>query len=230
MKQQARHILAYIGINLWAQKDVRTQRIGEQIDRFKYKHQDNAITIDPVPAIPVTQTIKPNITRTDTPTTAEDGDDLDNITSKIPTQVNNNFHLQGVRIGSWILIVDIYAMDDEQIQLWHAMTHAMAKHAHEHNMPYHTHNVIYPLVSDDYAEHRMLNAAQEVFVGFMFALNVSDSVAEGLSNHTNGQTKSVFLTPIPLGITHHSDTHLPTLADMLANPTLKKTLWIAITA
>ena len=137
---------------------------------------------------------------------------------------DGRFHLQGVRMGGWVLVVDVYAMSDEEIQMWHALTHALATHAHTRpSMLYHTHEVIYPLVIDDYAEHQSLSPAHGVFVGFMFALT-----SRGVDVHA-GQPKVVFLSAIPQGLHHSNDAKLPTLIDMLANPILKKSLWSAIT-
>lgn len=129
------------------------------------------------------------------------------------------FHLQGIRYGLWVLMADLYGLDDELVSMWQSLKHALAQHAKNHERVYDVHEVRYPMTSDDYPEHRYLLPAEGVFLGFLFKLNASDDDVK------------VSLTSLPplAQIEQQNLQSVPTLAQMASNPDLKNILWHMIT-
>lgn len=130
------------------------------------------------------------------------------------------FHLQGVRFGRWILLIDGYGLDDELLALWQSFKTALSNHIKHHGGSYHTHEVVYPMISanNDYKEHHHLLPAQSVCWGFLFGLGADENSVVAP------------LTALPEVFEWQSIERLPTLAQMLQNPALKKSLWAQVVA
>lgn len=133
----------------------------------------------------------------------------------VPEVASVTFHLQGIRYGSWVLMADLYGLDDELMSMWQSLKHALAQHAKNHQRAYDVHEVRHPMTQDDYPEHQHLLPAEGVFLGFLFKLQAGDDdiIAS--------------LTPLPTlkQIEQQNLQNVPTLAQMAENTALKNVLW-----
>lgn len=133
------------------------------------------------------------------------------------------FHLQGVRFGRWVLAVDVLGLDDEMMSVWQSLQQALIKHANQHSISHHSHEAHYPMVNadNDYKEHRHLMPANAVFWGFLFGLGVG----------VDTECQLAYLTALPDGLSEFDTCvkHLPSLDELIKQPTLKKQLWANIT-
>lgn len=135
-------------------------------------------------------------------------------------QSDIRFYLQGLRFGYWVIIVDILSMNGEEQALWQSLKNALARELQKQN----THQNInaiyreihYPLVKNEFRADVVLNPAQHTFDGFIIGFGASVP---------NQRVQVAFLTNMPQGIIAPTSHHLPTISDMMANPTLKKTFW-----
>lgn len=135
-------------------------------------------------------------------------------------QQNIQFYLQGLRFGHWVIIVDMLAMTMAEQVLWQSLKNALARELQKQNAHQHIHTayreIHYPLVKNEFRADVVLNPAQHTFDGFIIGFGAS---------MPNQMVQVAFLTHTPQGIIAPTTHHLPTIADMTANPTLKKAFW-----
>lgn len=128
---------------------------------------------------------------------------LESISSQIPTEISVTiapFDLQAGRYGDWVLLVDIQALTNDSQKLWQNITQALSISCETSSFPI--------CAGMDTAE--LANAS---LAGYIFKIGRSENIEVAV------------LTALPEGLTHPSFTAVPTLADMLADATLKRQLW-----
>lgn len=84
------------------------------------------------------------------------------------------YHLKGVRFGRWVLVVDLQYIDTDVHSVWLSLCEALERQAQTTNLPYRTHEIHYPLVKDDYAEHQGFAPANQACLGFVLGLAMPD--------------------------------------------------------
>lgn len=201
---QNRHILSMIGIPVWASRTHTTERVPVMGDRLgqkpidgvmgnhdgddgyngydghdSYDHDeidkhddvaDNAINM-PTSHTPNVATTKqvadsPNTPQVATPQTT-------NPPISVP-KLDIRYHLKGVRFGRWVLVVDLQYIDTDVHSVWLSLCEALERQAQTANLPYRTHEIHYPLVKDDYAEHQGFAPANQACLGFILGLAMPD--------------------------------------------------------
>ncbi|WP_066803135.1 hypothetical protein [Moraxella oblonga] len=95
------------------------------------------------------------------------------MTTPIP-KVDIRYHLKGVRFGRWVLVVDLQFLDTDVHSVWLSLCEALERQAQAANLPYRTHEIRYPLVKDDYAEHQDFAPANQACLGFVLGLAMPD--------------------------------------------------------
>ncbi|MDO4895928.1 MAG: hypothetical protein Q3971_01090 [Moraxella sp.] len=237
---QSRHILARLGVGLWAGRVCHTQKIPTVPDGFSNPRLHHLITrhkpsrtnqtppqdtANPPPRPPPLPVV-PKIIEQDTHTHDVPIVQPAVITPPLPDEppptlkVGVRFYLQGIRYGRWVLMADILGLDDELVSIWHSLKNALANHAIRQQINYVAHEAHYPMINadSDYREHHDLLPADAVFWGFLFGLGADDGIGVAC------------LTPLPDVVTEQQFKQVPTLSQMHANPTLKKQLWAMITS
>lgn len=135
-------------------------------------------------------------------------------------QQNIQFYLQGLRFRHWVIIVDILSMNGEEQALWQSLKNALAREIQKQNAHQNINAIYreihYPLVKNEFRADVVLNPAQHTFDGFIIGFGASVP---------NQRVQVAFLTNMPQGIIAPTSYHLPTISDMMANPTLKKIFW-----
>lgn len=95
------------------------------------------------------------------------------IITPIP-KLDIRYHLKGVRFGRWVLVVDLQYIDTDVHSVWLSLCEALERQAQTANLPYRTHEIHYPLVKDDYAEHQGFAPANQACLGFVLGLAMPD--------------------------------------------------------
>lgn len=130
-----------------------------------------------------------------------------------------HYHVQGVRFGQWVLVVDRAMMDIPACALWSSLLAALQTKSNQAGVPYGDHQVQYPLIKND-SQHQSALLAKQVFAGFLLRLMGVGS-----------PLKLVYLTSLADTINCPPSAHvLPTIDEMIANPKLKKKLWQTLMA
>lgn len=252
---QNRHILNLLGVSLWVNKqsisNPSISHIPAMIDRFynprlahllpemaqtpndtnELYHQknnddnrDNHAPIDN-PAIHIKELLPKKVHDThQNHRHSEDNHQTISLPKITPPsqneQPNIQFYLQGLRFGHWVIIVDILSMNGEEQALWQSLKNALARELQKQNAHQNINAIYreihYPLVKNEFRADVVLNPAQHTFDGFIIGFGASVP---------NQRVQVAFLTHMPQGIIAPTSHHLPTISDMMANPTLKKTFW-----
>lgn len=126
------------------------------------------------------------------------------------------FGLFGVRYGDWVLIADEAFLNQHTYGLWTALINALKKH-NPNTLPLH---IGYPLVANDYPEYQHYHQGTMVLLGFLIRL---------CYDVERTPLKVAFLTPISQGIhfgaLQEYIKNVPSLEQIVHNPTLKHHLW-----
>ena len=249
---QSRHILALIGIDRWVDRACQSYTMPKLADGFNNPRIQHLIPQKTKPITPHIDEKTSFVKFVPAPNTDAQKSLSDTLPSLLPSldvmvspqtklqtklqvtpqiapQIQNTilksdirFHLQGVRFGNWVLVVDLLGLDDELIMIWRSLKQALATHAHQHSIYHHDHEAYYPMmnVDNDYAEHKNLVPADGVFWGFLFGLSIDDG------------TQLAYLTTLPDGLPDVLDecmNKLPSLDELAKQPTLKKQFWESVT-
>lgn len=254
---QSRHILGQLGVRLWASRACASQsvpaircRLNPRLEHLLVKRVERTQEDAPAPAPTPSSNLAlmPDAVPTISQPTSNDTKDNISVLSDVPDTTPKaltptilptpahppksesappiasmatslRFHLQGVRFGKWVLTVDLVRLDDELVFVWQSLKSALENHAKQHHISHHTHEVHYPMISvdNDYKEHHHLLPAEGVCWGFLFGLGADDD------------SRLLCLSAMPDAFAHQCSHNAPTLAQMLSEPTLKKTLWQMLT-
>lgn len=131
------------------------------------------------------------------------------------------YHIQAIVLSHWIFIADEYILqqDSRLVELWHNIGQSMAGKFLRLQFPlvHESHNA--PLLSQNKADSHAMSQlfANEVaglasFSGFIHA-------------HLRATMQVGYLTPLPPILLRYPMQALPTLSQMLENPSLKRELW-----
>lgn len=136
--------------------------------------------------------------------------------------ISISYVLEGVRVGGWVLVVDISILEYDEKLIWASLKVALSNWASNHNIFFLAESLRYPL-GDDLDRSAVL--AQKCLDGFVMRLCMAGDV-------TNFEmVKLAFLSDLSDGINcFNNKVALPHLSEMHQNNQAKLTLWHAITA
>lgn len=125
------------------------------------------------------------------------------------------YQLKGVRFGRWVLVIDMQYVDTDVHSVWLSLCEALERQAQRTHAPYRTHDISYPLVHDDYAEHQDFAPANHACLGFVLGLAMPElaSVQIGL------------LTPLTAGLSIDNALTLTDIRLLARHDELKKAFW-----
>lgn len=123
------------------------------------------------------------------------------------------YELDGVRVGEWVLVVDVGVIGREEQSVWMSLKSALSTWADEHKVNFHTHHIRYPM-SDELVVSQSL--AQKCFDGFVLRLQMMGDFTQ----------KVAFLSALVDDVDYFGESvALPMLSQMTQNPSDKKVLW-----
>lgn len=232
---QNRHILSMMGISLWAKKSHATTHVHHVCDRMSNPRLARILDMVipqamPEPLVLVdkdeichklqhlnqpSSQLPQSLDLTNVPKQPSD-DAKPTPVSPPPALADIRYQLQGVRYRDWLVVVDMTHLDTNAQSLWFSLSQALTNHAQTHGLAWRVHEVAYPFVEDDYAEHQNFTPAQDVFLGFMIGLALPNALSA---------FRVAFLTPLPDGIDYLVSHDLPSIDDMIKNANHKRALW-----
>ncbi|MDE4454083.1 hypothetical protein [Psychrobacter sp. DAB_AL62B] len=110
------------------------------------------------------------------------------------------FDLQGGRYGSWVILVDIQALNNDSQKLWQNITQALSITCETTSFP----------ICEGMDTAELANAS---LAGYVFKIGRSEEI------------RVAALTPLPEELEHPNLTTVPTLDEMLADSCLKRQFW-----
>lgn len=127
------------------------------------------------------------------------------------------YELDGMRVGEWVLVVDVGVIGREEQSVWVSLKSALSTWADTHKVNFHTHHIRYPM-SDELMVSQSL--AQKCFDGFILRLQMMGDFTQ----------KVAFLSALVDDVDYFGESVvLPLLSQMVHNPSEKKRLWQQVT-
>lgn len=125
------------------------------------------------------------------------------------------FQLQAIHYNNWLLMVDSHELNKNelQVELWHNICRVLNHKVEMLNFPLITDSHIIVMSSEPMDTVELANAT---LAGFIFKVAKTNKVKLGC------------LTDIKTGLIDDRLISVPTLSDMLAQPLLKKELWLLL--
>lgn len=139
--------------------------------------------------------------------------DIASTPDQTKTDTPIKYELEGIRVGDWVLMVDVVTTQHEERSIWLSLKSAMSNWATQNEQLFGTHRISYPM-NDEMKVSPTL--AQKCLDGFVLRLQM-------LGDFTQ---KVAFLNVLPDGVDYFGETMpLPSLTQMNDDGNLKKLLW-----
>lgn len=238
---QNRHILAMLGISLWASRGATTKTLAKLGDRLcqppvrpPYQPSSAPTTTPPVSA-DLTNRVKPvqraellspkpeptpqpcpplgsQPVNTAPPVFAHE---QQQIAIYSPQQSTDEvyFHLEGIRYGDWVLMVDKFALVDFE-DFWQRIKQGLRQQAHTKHLTYQEKTISYPPECDG-IKYSTLKNAQATMMGFIFGFRQGNALP----------SRVAFLTKLPCNIAYQGIQSLPSIREIATDETQKKSFW-----
>ncbi|UNU73600.1 hypothetical protein LU293_01420 [Moraxella nasovis] len=225
---QNRHIASLIGIDLWVDKRAKICHTKPYIDRINQCFQvqpdailDESMNTDTVWHDKLDVSDKKAVSVINATTKSEPIDELS------PSETKIRYQLQGLRYGTWVLIVDKLQMTPEEKSLWLSLQDALKRTATSSGMGFLLHEAHYPFTKDDNQSYDVA-LAKSGFGGFFVPFLIG-SFAKQKPSVVFLSNMGEFMYDLGIIDTIHAQIDkvvtLPTLSTMLKNPSTKKAFW-----
>ena len=247
---QQRHILSLIGIRQWGQLSTPVVQVRSLVDRFaendkhiKSKHNEiqevqaetNSAIIPPANPMVVDDEMciksvvkEPskliNNTHQSINSAQNTPSNIDEASTAQSTDLPStaiSYVLEGIRVGDWVLLVDISLIGDEEKLVWASLKTALSKWASERKAFFSVESIRYPM-NDDLGNSPTL--AQKCLDGFILRLRMMGDITKF------DQIKLAFLSELSDGVDYFGEVQtLPQLLEMHQDANAKKQLWQTVT-